>query len=398
MGNLENLIVILKTTEKCNLSCKYCYFFNGQYDHHKFHPSSISRDIITKIGNFLIEACRDFNLKFIRFSFHGGEPLLQKQEEFDWMCNFFKEKLSSHVEISFAVQTNATLITENWINLFAKHEVKVGVSLDGPKEYNDENRIYYNGKGSYDNIKKGILNLQKAVKLGHIDKIGVLCVINTRRNAKKIYRHFVDDLKLKKMDFILPDYTWDTFQNQSAEKYGFFLNEVFDEWINDNNPQIVVRILEAVIRNIGGTSSSLLGVGPEVSNLKVITIASNGDISPEETLAHVNPNKFMNIANVKNITLKNFLNLSVIKKIEIEKSQKPKVCKKCCWENVCKGGADHHRYSDRNGFSNHSVMCKGLKKIYSKIALHLIQNGFSINKLSQTLFDSTDALTINRIK
>jgi uncharacterized protein len=329
-------------------------------------------------------------------NFHGGEPLLQNQQDFDWMCNFFRKKLSPNVEVVFVVQTNATLLTDKWINLFIKHKVKVGISIDGPKEYHDVDRLYQNGKGSYDDLKRGINSLQKAVSQGDLSKIGALCVINPERNAKKIYRHFVDDLKLERMDFLLPDFSWETFKNQSAEKYGSFLSEVFDEWIKDNNPQISIRILEAFIQSIGGLPSSLIGVGPEPSSVKVITIASNGDVSPEESLAYVNPNKFMNIANVKKTSLKKFFNLPIIKQIENEKSQKPEVCEKCCWENVCNGGSCCHRYSHKIGFSNHSIMCHGLKKIYSTITTHLLQNGYPLEKLSQTLFGCESALSINK--
>ncbi|MBF8264077.1 MAG: hypothetical protein HW387_1742 [Parachlamydiales bacterium] len=102
------------------------------------------------------------------------------------------------------------------------------------------------------------------------------------------------------MDFVLPDFTWETFKESSSERYGSFLCNVFDEWIKDNNPEISVRILEAIIRILCGKTSAILGVGPRTeSNLLVLTIASNGDLSPEETTAHANPDEFMNIAKLK---------------------------------------------------------------------------------------------------
>ena len=386
----KNLVVILKTTETCNLNCKYCYFFNGGYQNHKNHPQIIPEDVIKDISTFLKQGAYNLNLKSIRINIHGGEPLLQKKTDFDWMCSFFNKELSPILKTEFSIQTNATLIDDEWIQLFLKHNIGVGFSLDGPPDYNDENRIYKNGRGSHCKIKKNIFKLQQAIKEKRLNsEIGVLCVVNPERDAKKIYRHFVDDLHLKRMDFVLPDLTWESFNEVSSERYGYFLSEVFDEWMKDNNPEIYVRILEAVLRTIGGRPSSLIGIGPNSTlNPLVITIASNGDLSPEEAVAHTNPEAFMNIANVKDITLKGFIDLPIIMKIEEEKNTTPFKCRSCCWENVCKGGADHHRYKSGNGLLTHSVMCEGLKKIYSHVATYLLKNGYPADELNKTLFNS----------
>ncbi len=386
---MKNLIAIIKNSEICNLGCKYCYFFNGLYQPPKSHPAIIQPATIESIASFLYEAIASLQLQHILLCFHGGEPLLQDKKSFDSMCTYFKKILASSIDLDISIQTNGTIIDAGWIDLFSKHNVSVGVSLDGPKEYHDISRVDHRGKGSYDRISKGIALLQAAVEQKRIREIGVLCVIDPSRNAKIIYRHFVDDLKIKRMDFILPDFHWDNpekFDDFASKKYGDFLIQIFEEWVGDENSQITVRILQAMIRNLGGKPTSLLGLGPNPKTTEVITIASNGDLSPEESLSQVNPERFMNIANVANTDLKTFLNHPVLKEAYEEISHLPKICKKCCWEKVCMGGSDHSRYSLKKGFSNQSVMCAALKKTYGHISSYLIKNGYSIQKIKEVLF------------
>ena len=112
------------------------------------------------------------------------------------MCSIIQNELSHLAKIDFKIQTNATLITDRWIDAFSKFNVVVGVSIDGPKEYNDIFRVDHRNKGSYDSVRQGIELLQRAAVDGRISNIGALCVIDPSRNARVIYRHFVDELKI----------------------------------------------------------------------------------------------------------------------------------------------------------------------------------------------------------
>jgi uncharacterized protein len=379
----KTLYVILKTVERCNLNCTYCYFFNQGEESYKKHPAFISEEVINQFVVFLRQAVSDFSFSTIQIAIHGGEPTLQPKAQFDLLCQKLRSELK--VDLKLSIQTNGTLIDDRWIELFTRHQVAVGVSLDGPPEYNDLNRIDHKGLGSYVAVLKGIEKLLEAVACGKIPDIGVLCVMNPARDGAKIYRHFVDDLNLNRIDFLFPDVTHDTFDTKEAASYGEYFASIFDEWIKDNNPRIRIRFLETVLAHLVGKKGSLAFFGPDQKNAYAITISSNGEISPDDTLRTAGKGKFMQQGHIGNMSLKQFFALPILSVLDEEKSLLPKECAACCWQNICGGGSAIHRYSTERGFGNLSVMCEGLKLIYTKSSKFLIDNGYPIEQLEEKL-------------
>ena len=84
------------------------------------------------------------------------------------------KELSPVVQLSFKVQTNATLISDEWIDIFSKYNVSVGISIDGPKEYNDVDRVDHKNRGSYDSVRQGIELLQQAVLSKKIEVVAAV--------------------------------------------------------------------------------------------------------------------------------------------------------------------------------------------------------------------------------
>ncbi len=216
----KRLEVILKVAERCNINCTYCYFFNGADDSFRFHPPSISKATITNVAEFLSQGAIDQKLENIQIDFHGGEPMLLGKKRFSQICTYLQSSVGTVTKLTLCMQTNATLIDSEWVDLFEQHQIHVGVSLDGPAEYHDAERIDFRGKGTYDRVIRGIRLLQEAQK--RIGEVGVLCVINPRHSAGRIYRHFVDDLHINGMDFLLPDITHTNFIDGNPEEYGNF--------------------------------------------------------------------------------------------------------------------------------------------------------------------------------
>src|SRR5687767_7362462 len=128
--------VVLKTVERCNINCTYCYFFNKKDQSYKSHPPYISRETIDQVAEFLLKGSEDLNFSNILLSIHGGEPLMQNLEDFDYMCGLITHVFKAKkVKVEYTIQTNAMLVNEHWIELFNKHKVHVGISIDGPKIY-----------------------------------------------------------------------------------------------------------------------------------------------------------------------------------------------------------------------------------------------------------------------
>lgn len=388
MRSSKSLLVNLKISERCNLNCSYCYFFNGKDQSYKAHPKSFSRDLIIKTAAFLKEGCIELGITDLDLIFHGGEPLLYAKNEFDWMCEYFNAQLKPLVNLNFSLQTNGTLINSEWADLFLKHNVGVGISIDGPQKYNDLYRFDHFGKGSHHAVVKGIKLLQQVFQEHAGKSIGALCVINPEFSAREIYQHLSKELNLKSFDFILPDYIYDNPPPHSAETYGNFLIDLFNEWTQDPDQDINIRILSSSVGRFFGYPSKIYGLGrldSSQSMLPLITISTNGDLAPLDELRSTDPTFRNNRINISKTSLKKFLKSKMFDEIALASETLPEKCSKCCWGAVCEGGGLVYRYSSINKFNNPSIYCDGLMNFFSNIAKYLLENGFPLDEMKKNL-------------
>jgi len=392
---MEKLSIVLKTVERCNINCKYCYFFNKEDQSYKEHPPIIDKNTLNKLVDFLKEGCHDLNLKKIVIGFHGGEPLIQKKEDFSEMCRFFISELSPYVDISFNVQTNGILINEKWIKLLSEYNVGIGISIDGPKEYHDKERIDFYERGTYHLVEKSIklLSSHPLIK----NNISTITVVNPENDAKKIYRHFVDNLELKSFDFSLPYFTHDNMPPFSPEQYGIFMRDILDEWIKDDNPNIKVRFLVSAFRVLFGGSGLVYGHGPVKTNnnLPLMTVRSDGSLEPTTELMSTDPSSVSQTnLTIYNTSLKEFSEHSIFKEIKSAQTIHPDLCQNCCWENICGSGAIVHRFSKSKRFNNPSIYCEGLKLFYSRLMAYVLKWGadYPLDNIYKNLFTPQNVL------
>lgn len=173
---LKNKIsmIILQVTQNCNLRCKYCAY-SGSY-HNRTHSNRTMNFETAKKGiDFLISHSTDN--EHINVSFYGGEPLLM----FNLIksCIEYAEFAAEGKDISFNITSNGTLITDDVIKYFIDHNVKLTISLDGPREVHDKNRRFAkNGEGSFDIIYKKITHIKTKFPEYYKDNIGFNMVID----------------------------------------------------------------------------------------------------------------------------------------------------------------------------------------------------------------------------
>src|SRR5262249_42064121 len=158
------------------------------------------------------------------------------------------------------------------------------------------------GRGTYDRVRRGVELLHQAALEGRIKKPGVLCVMNPAHSARKIYRHFVDELGFDNIDFLLPDDTYDSFAaDEDPEKYGHYLCDLFDIWTEDDNPAIHVRVLESALLLLFGGGSLVNGYGTQTPTS--VGIASDGTLSPDDTLRACGEDISQSPMHIKSTTL-----------------------------------------------------------------------------------------------
>lgn len=381
--SLPNLNIILKTVERCNINCKYCYFFNGVDKSFKQHPPYISSEILKSFAHFLNETVNQYPFSYIKITVHGGEPLMQKKGNFDEMCDLLSKAVQPYVKLVFNIQTNGILIDKDWLELLLKYQFNIGVSIDGPIEYHDLYRVDHQNRGTYLRVVEAIHKIQQHSEYNLKLKLGALSVINPHFNPRKIYRHFVDDLKLTHFDLLLPDFTNESPPPDGIEKYANFLCDLFEEWVKDDNPRIHIRILATALKKFIELSSGFNeGEQTSQTTYPVLTIASNGDIAPIDDLRSANPRWMQTGLNVQQNSFHDVLHHPSFQ-LQKEEWNLPNDCQTCCWQEVCRGGALIHRYNRTNGFNNKSVYCEALKELYRKISKYLLKQGFTYQQIER---------------
>jgi len=143
---------IIKVTSECNLSCTYCSEGLRQLENLNIETYKRFVDGIPKL-------LRHVGHKNIDIIWHGGEPLLIGKQWITEAIEYTNEVLSDF-EISHSIQTNATLIDEEWIQIFKEFDFSIGISLDGYKELHNQYRIAKNGQGTYETIITNIKSLK----------------------------------------------------------------------------------------------------------------------------------------------------------------------------------------------------------------------------------------------
>ena len=376
---LRTLEVVLKITERCNLDCDYCYFFNAGDDSYKHHAAFISKDTVALLVRRLTEFSKERKLERIAIHLHGGEPLLMSKAQLDSICDELRSNLAPLVDLSITLQTNGMLIDLEWIEIFNRHGVAVGVSLDGTQKDNDAHRLDHRGRSSYQATVRGLELCQR-----HLHQPpGVLAVIAEHSDPKAIYEHFRHDLGLSRLDFLLPDLNHDTFDGD-AEAYGRFLIQIFDLMVNDEEP-VSVRIIDHFLASIYGYGNFLFGAGRDDPEYLLITVSSDGGVGPDDTLRSTKFWSGYEYRDLRRDRIEEIIQDPLFQAFERAKKTPAAACSECCWRNVCGSGQPVHRYATSNGFDNPTVYCKGLDGFYTHVLRYLALHGEPLEKISANL-------------
>ncbi|MFD1362759.1 radical SAM protein [Lentibacillus salinarum] len=353
---------IIKTAAICNLNCTYCYYFNGADTSYLGRPKVMSKDLIKKTVDRIIEHTHDHNLKYIDVSLHGGEPLLMGKDLFCFMMEEINRIEESKVVVRRKIQTNAVLLDHEWLDLLAKYHVNVGISIDGPEAVNDKNRVDLGGRGTYKRAVKG-LKAALNYKLRGLN-IGVLSVINPNYSGRVMYNH-LRDLGVEKIDFLLPEgnyvhlpFDYKPFSNQTP--FADFIIEVFDAWLEEDNPDVFVRLPDRLIRSAlnGDSQSDVFGNSP----IRVAVVETDGSIEPtdnfkmcEDRMTNMGLSIFDNDFN--DLCKHNFFESVLLKEDMV-----PSECAGCKYVDKCGGGRITTRYSKEHQFNKKTIYCHDLYK------------------------------------
>lgn len=354
----NSIYAVLKIAEVCNLDCPYCYFFYGGDESFLRRPKFITEKTIEDVGAFLAEGVHDYGIPRISISFHGGEPLLFGKERFIQMCRILHRHISPHAQLVLSMQTNATLIDPEWIDIISAYEIGVGISLDGPAHINDVLRINKNGKGSHAAIVKGIQQLNAAHDKGLIRGFAVNCVVTQNSNAKEIFSHFVDELGIKTFDLSSPIMDWGHYDEKGVEFITKFYKELLELWIARNDPGIRIGIFSDMLTALLSDQGAERYDRMRSHAVPTFTIRSDGGLCPDDALAPKSESYSETHFFVNNNSLRAFLEAEFWRDIHVAYLLPDGDCEACKWAGLCGGGLPEHRFTPGKGFARKSTYCE----------------------------------------
>lgn len=296
-------------TEDCNLRCKYCYVNkNAKY---------LQLDDIDKAFELIKQKISDDDEKIINVNFHGGEPTLNFPVIYKVVNCFSVLKEKYDISLNYYITTNGTAISNDAIDFLIKNNFNISISVDGKKNINDKNRVYRNGKGSFDKVKK-TLNKFK-LKNYHI-RIRITITPQTVPYLFESYKYFYDS------GFIgisaIPDTTISKWSINEVNKYMNEMRKIL------NYLKIKSKLdYENFIHNIGTCVLKELNICD--GGINTFHISANGDIYPCALV--------LGIKKFKIGSLNECLYHSVISNLTKEYSINNKQCSQCDLLKFCEG-------------------------------------------------------------
>ncbi len=264
----------------CNLDCTYCFFLSKEalYPGDRFRMGD---DVLEQYVRQLLEAHRGAPL--VTIAWQGGEPTLMGVDFFRRAVELAESLAPPGQRLEHTIQTNATLLTDEWGELLARHRFLVGISIDGPPALHDAYRVDKRGEPTSAKVLRGL-----AVLKAHEVDWNVLCTVHAANQHQplEVYRYLRDDLGATHIQLI-PIVERDnetgfqegdrvTERSVDPEAWGEFLVAVFDEWLAHDVGRVFVPHFDAALASWVGAPASLCIFAETCGD--AVALEHNGDV------------------------------------------------------------------------------------------------------------------------
>ena len=373
------LYVMLKPAgAHCNLACKYCYYLEKD----KLYPTAqrhlMSDEMLEQFTREYIEAQ---TMNQVLFTWHGGEPLL-RSIDFYRKALSLQQKYAGGRHIDNVIQTNGTLLTDEWCEFFAQNHWLVGISIDGPQPDHDHYRLTAAGKPSWKKVMQGIKLLKK-----HGVEWNAMAVVNAYNvnHPMEFYRFFKEN-GCQFLQFTpiverqtrhedgrtlasLADKDEISLSEASVapEQWGYFLCAIFDEWVRKDVGKIFVEIFDCTLANWMGISPGICAYSKECGHAGVME--HNGDVYSCDHFVFPE----YKLGNIRDHSLIDMLYGEQQQEFSrLKHSSLPRQCKECDMEFVCHGECPKNRFmKDKYGDSGLNYLCPGYYHYYQHVAPYM---------------------------
>ncbi|HNV65753.1 MAG TPA: anaerobic sulfatase maturase [Bacteroidales bacterium] len=345
---------------RCNLRCSYCYYSGHSHPGRESGGQRMSDKVLERYIRQHIQAAGGGELFF---SWHGGEPALAGIEFYRRAVALEKKYAPPECRMVNGIQTNATLLDDEWGRFLSEEGFYVGVSLDGPERFHDSSRLRAYGRGTFADVMRGVEILRR-----HRVPHEVLCVVsnNNVHAPLEVYR-FLRDLGIEFVTF-LPlverksrNSSEVTARSAGAAAFGRFLAEIFDEWIANDIGKIKVQIFEEALRTAFGQEHTLCIFKPVCGAVPAVEM--NGDFY---SCDHFVDGEHL-IGNIMNRSLESLLDDPRQKAFgEAKKTTLPRYCLDCEVLDMCNGECLRNRFiSAPDGEPGLNYLCDGYRYFFN---------------------------------
>ena len=373
------LYVMLKPAgAHCNLACKYCYYL----EKNKLYPTAqrhlMSDEMLEQFTREYIEAQ---TMNQVLFTWHGGEPLLRSLDFYRKALSL-QQKYAGSRRIDNVIQTNGTLLTDEWCEFFAQNHWLVGISIDGPQPDHDHYRLTAAGKPSWKKVMQGIKLLKK-----HGVEWNAMAVVNAynANHPLEFYRFFKENgCQFLQFTPIVERQTRHedgrtlasladkdeiplSEASVAPEQWGYFLCAIFDEWVRKDVGKIFVEIFDCTLANWMGVSPGICAYSKECGHAGVME--HNGDVYSCDHFVFPE----YKLGNIRDHSLIDMLYGEQQQEFSrLKHSSLPRQCKECDMEFACHGECPKNRFmKDKYGDSGLNYLCLGYYHYYQHVAPYM---------------------------
>ena len=373
------LYVMLKPAgAHCNLACKYCYYLEKNNLYQNSHRHLMSDEMLEQFTREYIEAQ---TMPQVLFTWHGGEPLM-RSIDFYKKALALQKKYSHGKQIDNVIQTNGTLLTDEWCEFFAKNHWLVGISIDGPQEYHDHYRVTPDGKPSWEKVMQGISLLKK-----HRVEWNAMAVVNAYNAEHPLeFYHFFRDNGCQYLQFTpiverltehedgrtlasIADDREIPLADASVtpQQWGNFLCTIFDDWVRHDVGKTFVEIFDCTLANWMGVLPGICAYSKECGHAGVME--HNGDVYscdhfvfPEYKLGNIREQSLIDMLyGEKQQAFSRLKHTSL-----------PRQCKECDMEFACHGECPKNRFEkDKYGEPGLNYLCQGYYQYYTHVSPYM---------------------------
>jgi uncharacterized protein len=348
-------LLVKPASADCNLRCEYCFYLGRCQLYPETKKHRMSNEVLERmISSFLQTQQPNYS-----FGWQGGEPTLMGLPFFRKVIEFQQQYGRSGASVSNGLQTNTTLIDDEFAQHLAKYNFLVGVSIDGPPHMHDHYRKYINGRGAHESVMKGL----DALKRRKVE-YNVLTLVNHRnvKHPSEIYYYLRDELGVTFHQYI-ECVEFDNDGNLmpfavTGKEWGDFLCTIYDEWIKGDTRKVSVRLFDSILTMMVENQANCCSMSRNCR--QYLVVEHNGDIYPCDF--YVYPE--WKLGNIMENSWEEMLESPLYREFGERKTQWNEACEECAYQKFCVGCCPKNRPGRGKDPTKLSALCAGWKKFY----------------------------------